>query len=92
MKRDTVEADDWLLSSDVTKTLSAIVVYISINPGPRRRYMYPSVNIKGSLLVYPPPFFISRFMYRCRVPTSLPHLYRQLGDRVLCQEAFPAMS
>jgi hypothetical protein len=52
-----VEADDWLLGSDVTENCSAIIVYISINPGPQladsgeKRYMYPSATIKGSLLV-----------------------------------------
>jgi hypothetical protein len=29
MKRDTVEAGDWLLGSDVTEKYFAIIVYIS---------------------------------------------------------------
>jgi hypothetical protein len=31
MKRDTVEAGDWLLGSDVTEKYFAIIVYISID-------------------------------------------------------------
>jgi hypothetical protein len=30
-----MEDGDWLLSSDVTENCSAIVVYISVDPGPQ---------------------------------------------------------